>query len=75
MDIKKYMLVPSEHFDRPSDVLELEGLSTDERIRILESWKLDVQRLESSRSEGLSGEDNSQLLQAVENALLSLGAR
>ena len=49
------------HFDHPADVLNEPTLSTDEKRRILESWKLDAQRLAESTAENMSGGEESDL--------------
>jgi hypothetical protein len=52
---------PNRHFSHPADVLTEPGLSTDERRRILESWKLDAQRLAESTAENMSGGEETDL--------------
>jgi hypothetical protein len=52
---------PHRHFSDPVDVLKEPTLSTDEKRRILESWKLDAQRLAESTAENMSGGEESDL--------------
>lgn len=52
---------PQRHFDHPVDVLKEPTLSSDEKRRILESWKLDSQRLAESTAENMSGGEESDL--------------
>jgi hypothetical protein len=52
---------PNRHFDHPVDVLNEPTLSNDEKRRILESWKLDAQRLAESTAENMSGGEESDL--------------
>lgn len=52
---------PNRHFDRPDEVLNEPTLSLDEKRRILESWKLDAQRLAESTAENMSGGEESDL--------------
>lgn len=52
---------PNRHFDHPVDVLNEDTLSNDEKRRILESWKLDAQRLAESTAENMSGGEESDL--------------
>jgi len=52
---------PHRHFSHPVDVLKEPTLSTDEKRRILESWKLDAQRLAESTAENMSGGEESDL--------------
>jgi hypothetical protein len=52
---------PQRHFDHPVDVLNEPTLSSDDKRRILESWKLDAQRLAESTAENMSGGEESDL--------------
>jgi hypothetical protein len=52
---------PHRHFDHPADVLNEPTLTKDEKRRILESWKLDAQRLAESTAENMSGGEESDL--------------
>jgi hypothetical protein len=52
---------PHRHFRHPAEVLDEPTLSTDEKRRILESWKLDAQRLAESTAENMSGGEESDL--------------
>jgi len=62
---------PERHFDRPEEVLLHPELSYDDKRRILESWKLDAQRLADSTDENMTGgeEDN---FREVSRALVQL---
>ena len=52
---------PNRHFSHPVDVLNEPSLSTDEKRKILESWKLDAQRLAESTAENMSGGEETDL--------------
>lgn len=52
---------PNRHFGHPIDVLNEPTLSTDDKRRILESWKLDAQRLAESTAENMSGGEETDL--------------
>jgi hypothetical protein len=52
---------PQQHFDHPVEVLDQPGLTNDEKRRILESWKLDAQRLAESTAENMSGGEETDL--------------
>jgi len=52
---------PTRHFDHPVDVLNEDTLTNDDKRRILESWKLDAQRLAESTSENMSGGEETDL--------------
>ena len=52
---------PQRHFGRPEDVLNEPTLSVADKRRILESWKLDSQRLAESTAENMSGGEETDL--------------
>ena len=52
---------PKHHFDHPVEVLDEPSLSNDDKRRILESWKLDAQRLAESTAENMSGGEETDL--------------
>ncbi|RYG38134.1 MAG: hypothetical protein EON93_02575 [Burkholderiales bacterium] len=52
---------PQRHFGRPEEVLNEPTLSVDKKRRILESWKLDAQRLAESTAENMSGGEETDL--------------
>ncbi|HEX5007135.1 MAG TPA: hypothetical protein VFV70_08485 [Hyphomonadaceae bacterium] len=64
---------PQRHFDHPSEVLREPTLTKDEKRRILESWKLDAQRLAESTAENMSGGEESDL-RDVSKTLVELDA-
>jgi hypothetical protein len=64
---------PHRYFEHPSEVLSEPTLTNDEKRRILESWKLDAQRLAESTSENMSGGEESDL-RDVSKVLLELDA-
>lgn len=64
---------PHRHFDHPSEVLSEPTLTKDEKRRILESWKLDAQRLAESTAENMSGGEESDL-RDVSKTLVELNA-
>lgn len=59
--VEDLIAYPQRHFDRPDEVLVEPGLSVDDKRRILESWKLDAQRLAESTAENMSGGEESDL--------------
>ena len=71
--VEDLIAYPQRHFRRPDDVLVEPTLSVDEKRRILESWKLDAQRLAESTAENMTGGEESDLRE-VSRALLSLKA-
>lgn len=52
---------PRQHFDHPDEVLKSRKLSSDDKRRILESWKLDAQRLADSTAENMTGGEDTDL--------------
>jgi hypothetical protein len=52
---------PQRHFGRPEEVLNEPTLSVADKRRILESWKLDAQRLAESTAENMSGGEETDL--------------
>ena len=52
---------PQRHFGRPDEVLSEPTLTFDEKRRILESWKLDAQRLAESTAENMTGGEETDL--------------
>lgn len=62
---------PTRHFARPDEVLGHPSLSFKDKRRILESWKLDAQRLAESTAENMSGGEESNL-RDVSRALTQL---
>lgn len=62
---------PQRHFKKPDDVLVEPKLTIEEKRRILESWKLDAQRLAESTAENMSGGEETDLRE-VSKVLLQL---
>jgi hypothetical protein len=62
---------PQRHFSRPDDVLAEPTLTIDEKRRILESWKLDAQRLAESTAENMTGGEETDLRE-VSKVLIQL---
>jgi hypothetical protein len=62
---------PQRHFSRPDDVLVEPTLTNEEKRRILESWRLDAQRLAESTAENMSGGEESDLRE-VSKVLIQL---
>ncbi len=52
---------PPRYFGHPHDVLQEPGITTDEKRKILESWKLDAQLLAQSTAENMTGGEESDL--------------
>lgn len=59
--VEDLIAYPQRHFGRPEEVLNEPTLTVDEKRRILESWKLDAQRLAESTAENMSGGEETDL--------------
>lgn len=59
--VEDLIAYPQRYFGRPEEVLNEPTLSVDEKRRILESWKLDAQRLAESTAENMSGGEETNL--------------
>jgi hypothetical protein len=62
---------PTRHYTCPMDVVNDESLDTEEKRRILESWKQDAELLSTAQAENMSGGERAQL-QDVSLALQEL---
>ena len=62
---------PTRHYAAPMDVVHDESLDTEEKRRILESWKKDAELLSTAQDENMSGGERPQL-QDVSLALTEL---
>jgi hypothetical protein len=62
---------PTRYYDRPMDVVNDGQLATDEKRRILESWKKDAELLSTAQDENMTGGERPQL-QDVSLALSQL---
>jgi hypothetical protein len=61
---------PTRHYARPMDVVYDDELDTDEKRRILESWKKDAELLSTAQDENMTGGERPQL----QEVSLALGA-
>jgi hypothetical protein len=59
--VEELIAYPHRHFKHPHDVLDEPTLTFEEKRSILESWKLDAQRLAESTAENMSGGEESDL--------------
>ena len=62
---------PQRYFSSPDKVLVEPELTVDDKRRILESWKLDAQRLAESTAENMSGGEETDLRE-VSKVLIQL---
>jgi hypothetical protein len=59
--VEDLIAYPQRYFDHPREVLDEPTLKMDEKRRILESWKLDAQRLAESTAENMTGGEETDL--------------
>jgi len=54
-DIEEAILVPTNFFRTPQDVIGTDDLTPDQKIRILRSWEYDARELEVAEEENMGG--------------------
>lgn len=59
-------------YESPADVLRDESLNRNEKVEMLRSWRDDKEAYMRATEEGMLGNDRSDLLRLIENALSSL---
>ena len=75
MDIDKVVQSPAEYFTNPEQVTTEPELDHEQKIRILESWKVDSMRLLISAAENMPGDKHEQItadLQQINTLLTDL---
>lgn len=78
MDIEKVVQSPSDYFASPAEVATAPGLSAEDKIRVLESWEVDANRLLTSSAENMPGDKHEEItaqLQEVHSTLEDLRGR
>ena len=68
IDLERALNDPAGLFGYPDAVVDHPALTREQKIQILNHWRLDASRLEGSEGEGLMGED-APMLHRVHNAL------
>lgn len=69
--VDELIVYPQRYFTSPDAVLIEPTLTVDQKRRILESWKLDAQRLAESTAENMSGGEETDLRE-VSKVLIQL---
>lgn len=68
----------SRAFDRPGDVLDSPDLSSEQKIKLLREWEIDLRELQVASEENMTGEATpgatAELLRECRRALARLGA-
>ena len=73
IDVDNAVMDPTRYFSRPAEVLEVAGLSHDDKRRILQSWALDAELISEAESENMRGRpDDRSYLREAKLALLEL---
>jgi hypothetical protein len=56
---------PTREYRKPIDVVKDDQLDTDEKLRILESWKKDAELLSVAQNENMAGGERPQLQEVM----------
>lgn len=59
-------------YDSPEELINDQSLTREEKVRMLEDWRMDKKALMRASGEGMEGEDRADLLKRVKKALASL---
>jgi hypothetical protein len=71
IDLERALNDPAGLFGNPNAVVHHPALTREQKIQILNHWRLDASRLEGSEAEGMGGED-APMLHRVHMALAAL---
>ena len=72
IDLRKAMLNPALVFLGPEDVLQRDELTREQKIEVLRRWKFDALQLQVAEEENMGGEQPSDILDRVLQALHAL---
>lgn len=75
MNVEQVIQNPSKYFEHPGEVATTPGLSTEDKIKILESWEVDANEMLTAASENMPDKRNEQLsedLQSIRTTLSDL---
>jgi hypothetical protein len=68
----------SREFDRPRDILDSHDLSSEQKIKLLKEWEIDLRELQVASEENMTGDTSSgrtaELLRECRLTLAKLGA-
>lgn len=65
-DIQRAKLVPTDVFDKPSDVVRSDAVDTKDKQKILNQWEVDAQALSRANEEGMTGGEPTELTKVQE---------
>ena len=74
IDLRQAMLDPTVVFHDPEEVLQQDDLTRSQKIEILRRWKYDALQLQVAEEENMGGEEPSDILDRVLEALRALNA-
>jgi len=74
IDLRQAMLDPTVVFHDPEEVLQQDDLTRSQKIEILRRWKFDALQLQVAEEENMGGEEPSDILDRVLEALRALNA-
>jgi hypothetical protein len=73
-DFERAIKNPADVFDRPSEVLDREGLTREQKLKILHQWEYDALQREVATEENMPSSDGSgPALAEIRRALEALG--
>jgi len=75
INLEKAMLDPTLVFRSPENLLQRDELTRTQKIKILRRWKFDALQLQVAEEENMGGEQSSDILDRVLQALHVLNVR
>ncbi len=73
-DFERAIKNPADVFDRPSEVLDREDLSSEQKLKILRQWEYDALQREVATEENMPSSDGGgPALEEIRRALEALG--
>ena len=75
INLEKAILDPTLVFRSPENLLQRDELTRTQKIKILRRWKFDALQLQVAEEENMGGEQSSDILDRVLQALQALNVR
>jgi len=60
-DYDQALLTPQKIFDLPTEVVETDSLTTEQKLKVLKRWEADAYDLEVASDENMTGGESSRL--------------
>ena len=54
-DYDKALLIPSQVFEGPMDIVNSHSLTPEQKLKLLKSWEVDARSMQNATSENMSG--------------------